>query len=236
MTAPRSAPPLSDQLVSDFPSSVPADESKDKKSFDCQVAELISLTLNSGALQYMSEAGAVAAPISFCRSDDPANSDQLERTTQVPGANCNAANQQGTAAPHELSAISNEQQACSRECFYDYSNGGPQFVADSAATSKFTSSCRVLAQYCDFEGAAAAVACSVGKGHAVLCGTHPELAPHWLGTADAPMHRQDVTGRAHCINTAESVRSKLEQMQDQRQHFWMQLLKACGLGAYLAEG
>lgn len=32
----------------------------------------------------------------------------------------------------------------------------------------------------EWDGAAAAVRCTVGAGTAVLCGTHPELGPRWL--------------------------------------------------------
>ncbi len=39
---------------------------------------------------------------------------------------------------------------------------------------------RALAFFDDYPGTAAAVQCRVGSGVAVLCATHPELAPRWL--------------------------------------------------------
>ena len=39
---------------------------------------------------------------------------------------------------------------------------------------------KVLAYLDDFPGVPAALQCPVGSGVAVLCATHPELAPHWL--------------------------------------------------------
>ena len=73
------------------------------------------------------------------------------------------------------------------ECM-DYSNGGPAFHYDGSWPDKRL---RLLASYVDLpqrscrhshpgEQPAAAVACEVGAGIAVLCGTHPELGPEWL--------------------------------------------------------
>ena len=39
---------------------------------------------------------------------------------------------------------------------------------------------KALAYFDDFPKVSAAVQCRVGSGVAVLCATHPELAPHWL--------------------------------------------------------
>lgn len=84
----------------------------------------------------------------------------------------------------------------------DYCNGGPVFVAaDGGAVPDEGDGFSVLARYelpppppCSSPAAAAAaaggvaaVACVVGAGVAVLCGTHPELAPvaRWLPDAPA---------------------------------------------------
>ena len=68
-----------------------------------------------------------------------------------------------------------------REC-RDYINGGPGFFAldGRCMLASPLPGVQVLATYPERGGAAAALLCAVGRGRAVLCGTHPELHPSWL--------------------------------------------------------
>ena len=81
----------------------------------------------------------------------------------------------------------------------DYCNGGPGFyIAELMSAGNSGSSptpcnatsantrarqqrgVRALAYFDDHAGVPAAVQCCIGSGVAVLCATHPELAPEWL--------------------------------------------------------
>ena len=178
--------------------------------------------------QYMSEAGAVAAPIAQCAGQPEAADTGSVRDTTGPSSS-----QQQSDLASASSASGPDVHPgllAGSECFYDYSNGGPRFDEEAAANGEIPGSqeCRVLATYCDLGNAAAAVACRVGRGKAVLCGTHPELATHWLGTADQPVD-SDAARQLQCISNAATVKGKLEQTQAQRQRFWLYLLQECGL-------
>jgi hypothetical protein len=142
-------------------------------------ARVLLLLLFAG-FDYQTEAGAGAADVQF--TVPPPLAQQLQ--------------QQGRTLLQENSSTN--------WCFtHDYSNGGPLFVThDMQPDVSGLSGVQVLATYCalpDRHGLklsgqqqqqqhnavagiqpAAAVRCSVGAGVAVLCGTHPELAPHWL--------------------------------------------------------
>jgi hypothetical protein len=88
----------------------------------------------------------------------------------------------------------------------DYCNGGPYLTAlDGSPDLDHLPGVTVLAQYCKVPVAAvdpvqqqrqeyarrvAAVRCSVGRGVAVLCGTHPELGPEWLDPCGESNARQ----------------------------------------------
>lgn len=182
----------------------------------------------------MSEAGAVAAPISCCKLRGSAHDSVQGSGQETCAASSPSAKESAISQPTTASHCSSSTEELSDQ-FYDYSNGGPRFVEQQpAGGSSDHSTCEVIAQYCDFAGAAAAVVCSVGKGQAVLCGTHPELAPHWLGSADAPIDKQDSDAKVQCADRAETVKSKLQQTQGQRQQFWAKLMKAAGLEQYLA--
>jgi biotin--protein ligase len=110
------------------------------------------------------------------------------------------------AASHDTGAgsSSSEWASCT-----DYCNGGPFFASlqdGSAAAVEQLPGVTVLARYCDRrapDAAArageqqqrqqrriAAVRCRVGSGVAVLCGTHPELAPAWLDPCGESNARQ----------------------------------------------
>lgn len=105
----------------------------------------------------------------------------------------------------------------------DYCNGGPFFRSDGEEVEEGLG-VSVLARYTGIGGRAAAVKCLVGKGVAVLCGTHPELSPHWLEAAC----RFEAEAAAASGNSkpgqAALVKSKLESSHDGRVRFWRMLL------------
>lgn len=123
----------------------------------------------------------------------------------------------------------------------DYSNGGPAFHYDGSWSSKRL---RLLASYAGLpqrschhlhHGSeqraqpAAAIACEVGAGVAVLCGTHPELHPEWLVG-----HGQGA-GRFSDWGQRTSVAAALTEGAGSRQRFWQLLLQQCRLGPYLEQ-
>ncbi|KAK2077519.1 hypothetical protein QBZ16_004364 [Prototheca wickerhamii] len=135
--------------------------------------------------------------------------------------------------------------------FLDYCNGGCAFLftrhldrAYSAAEQASYPGVSVLARYatsceettaaaeskqmlepCLSPGQAAAVVCAVGQGVAVLCGTHPELAPGSLdGESDA-----DAVYAAHVAR----LRKDLTACDGARWGFWVQLLSAARLESWL---
>ncbi|RMZ57012.1 hypothetical protein APUTEX25_002244, partial [Auxenochlorella protothecoides] len=118
----------------------------------------------------------------------------------------------------------------------DYSNGGPAFHPDAGALPP---GCRALARYADLAGTPlAALACAVGAGRAVLCGTHPELAPHWLGppeSAAVPAQAgvPPLTGGGDQARALQLQRA-LGRHGAARWDLWLLLLEAAGLGAWLA--
>ena len=110
----------------------------------------------------------------------------------------------------------------------DYCNGGPVFCPDAGAAqsgAKF----RVLASYVELGGAAAAVSCRVGAGRVVLCGTHPELAPHWLDKACGAQEEGVCEGVPRGSGQAAGVRAALAADAPARRRFWHMLLSEAGL-------
>ena len=127
----------------------------------------------------------------------------------------------------------------------DYSNGGPSFQYAGSWPSKRV---RLLATYSDLpqpqhEGSstaeehqeqgpagrpAAAVACEIGSGVAVLCGTHPELHPDWL------LGDGQGAGRLADWPQRTQVAAALRDGAAMRQMFWLTLLHECRLGALLS--
>ena len=199
----------------------------------------------------MSEAGAVAAPITYHDAethsqDASTNGHGAQNGTtsaeskdtdlsQIPGSSSQHTAQNGSLFTD--SARPDSDQPGAGRCFYDYSNGGPRFDDEHSQQDEPCRSgggCRVLAQYCDLPGAVAAVACPVGRGRAVLCGTHPELATHWLGAVDPPIDATPHAGQQSCTGSAATVKAKLEQTQALREQFWLGVLRACGLGQHVA--
>lgn len=116
----------------------------------------------------------------------------------------------------------------------DYVNGGPAFFPCSSVPSAGPH--RVLARYAGVPGRpAAAVSCAVGRGVAVLCGTHPELGTRWLGVGDVC---GDGPAAAENVRTDESpgrdagiskLRAALETSQTSRWAFWLFLLSSARL-------
>lgn len=94
-----------------------------------------------------------------------------------------------------------------------------------------------LATYED--GRIAAVRCAVGKGVAVLCGSHPELLPDWLTPATQPdmLMSSGVakTDAPSLASHASSVQRSLAAGAATRWMFWLALLEAAGLGKYLRD-
>ena len=192
---------------------------------------------------YQSEAGARAAPIRF-------------RTSTFNSSDGGSNN--GTNGMWE-------------EC-RDYLNGGPGFLepplplrgtgngADggdifSSKLLTLNSSClpkniEILATFTEHNNAAAAIACQIGFGRAVLCSTHPELMPEWLalppgaGRSDAVLRSVDlenglVDSTSECTTSTctndegeghvEMLRKELLEHQQGRWRFWQTLLIAAGL-------
>ncbi|KAK9825113.1 hypothetical protein WJX74_010003 [Apatococcus lobatus] len=118
---------------------------------------------------------------------------------------------------------------------------------------------KVLAHFNDFPGTPAAVQCRVGCGVAVLCATHPEMAPHWLQSACSC--NQQLPGRSSSSRSSSPrnsrwtdpqvddaagvakhpssqcnaclVRIRLEASKRERQNFWKMLLVQSGLSDWL---
>lgn len=143
----------------------------------------------------------------------------------------------------------------------DYVNGGPQFLSapDGSLLTPETllslnkyHDIRVLARYVDISQSAASLLCRVGQGKAVLCASHPELDPSWLGRP-AGAGRSDYVASLHDGNGGElsaaastkkrtmtaaeqyieNLRLKLEGNQQQRWEYWRLLLSSAGLDEYL---
>ena len=196
---------------------------------------------------YQSEKGAIAAPIKF-----------KSRISVGPGS----------------SSSSTDNSVVWEEC-KDYLNGGPGFLEVSLDTinsngnggalrgsyltkesSYIPENIEILATFTDHNDAAAAIACHVGLGRAVLCSTHPELAPDWLalpsgaGRSDAVLSSVDLEkktytnssgGNSMTVSVSNSVktenddghvdmlRSELVVHESGRWKFWRTLLIAAGL-------
>lgn len=221
---------------------------------------------------YQSEKGARAAPIRFKKSSSSHSSSSSSNSTS-----------------NGINGISNceNRGVAWMEC-KDYLNGGPGFLeppkhpylepprslgdggSHGAAVIDYLSltSClpqniEILATFSDHNNAAAAVACQVGLGCAVLCATHPELTPEWLslpagaGRSDAVLSSGDldlddstykitrgdtVTSTIRSIGVAsegeghvESLKRELQEHERGRWHFWRTLLIAAGLEDVLVE-
>ena len=129
----------------------------------------------------------------------------------------------------------------------DYSNGGPFFqplaegpaarqvmAASAGAAENFT----VLAVYTEKEDAIAALKCHVGRGRAVLVGTHPELAPKWLASqTDAvaidQSFREDCPTQQSDEDVREGVREQLQRWSKERHEYLCMLLHEAGLGKHV---
>ena len=110
----------------------------------------------------------------------------------------------------------------------DYCNGGPVFCPDAGAAQP-GANIFVLATYVELGGAAAAVSCRVGAGRVVLCGTHPELAPHWLDKACGAQEEGVCEGVPRGSGQAAGVRAALAAGAPARRRFWDMLLSEAGV-------
>jgi hypothetical protein len=125
-------------------------------------------------------------------------------------------------------------EGLTRECV-DYVNGGCAFHAFPAARAP--RDFEVLARYAVLAGGApAAVLCRVGAGHAVLCGTHPELDMSFLGAPDGATDAAGPRGGgcAPCDARCAGVRAALEAGAAARGKYWRALLAHAGLERLLA--
>jgi biotin--protein ligase len=124
----------------------------------------------------------------------------------------------------------------------DYANGGPAFELSSGAVLAAEAPVEgvtLLATYdAERDHAAAAVACRVGQGCAVLCGTHPELPHGWLAPAawraDAVGGEAPAQDAAHAAHVAR-LREQLEASGAGRWRLWRTLLTAAALEGLLRE-
>jgi biotin--protein ligase len=138
---------------------------------------------------------------------------------------------EGPAAQRARDAAPGAWERC-----VDYCNGGPMFCAERGARgqdSGFSPGFAVLAEYAELGGAPAAVRCRVGAGRAVLVGTHPELAPHWLDAACAPggpTGEGRGGGAAPVLQArAAGVREALAAGAASRRRLWRMLLSEAGM-------
>ena len=177
--------------------------------------------------RYESEAGAHAALISFYPQQSSAT--HAACADSVASA---AASRHSRAAAHEWATCR------------DYTNGGPAFWPSEACRDK---PFRVLAVYAEKSDALAAVSCVVGRGAAVLVGTHPELDPSWLQRESdrVPAVEENLrristgtaaAGAESLIAVRQGVREQLERSAQERHLFWTALLEAAGLAQYLIAG
>jgi hypothetical protein len=143
----------------------------------------------AAGFDYLTEAGAVAAQVEF----------------SVPQQLSSLLDQQDRSSSSSSGMTAGQQKDDSRwVTAFDYSNGGPVLLAaDGSPDLEQLPAVTVLARYGQLPpsaaaalaqpghqqqvqqrqsaaGRVAAVRCAVGKGVAVLCGTHPELGPEWL--------------------------------------------------------
>ena len=141
---------------------------------------------------YQSENGAIAAPIKFKASNSSVFHNSGDDGTNMSG-----------------------DDGAWMEC-RDYLNGGPGFL-EPDSPSKFLSLCsclppniEILATFSEHNNAAAAIACQIGLGRAVLCSTHPELTPEWLalpsgaGRSDAVLSSVDLENSNYKNQTSGS--------------------------------
>ena len=151
---------------------------------------------------YQSESGAVACPVRFKLSKTRAAQPRAENASQSPSVGA---------------AVANKSPSWS--LCHDYSNGGPWFVLDKG--SSYNETVRQIAVYAGVADRTAAVACKVGQGVAVLCGTHPELHPDWLLPAE------DCT--AAVLRQHTCLQNDLHASHASRREFWLRLLQECRL-------
>jgi len=126
----------------------------------------------------------------------------------------------------------------------DYVNGGPLFFLPSGClvgiNTRLPQGMDILATYPDHNHAAAALSCSIGLGRAVLCSSHPELAPGWLGVPSGGTRSDGEQVQGSLFNGEEEkgyfddakaavLREELERHADGRWKLWTSLLLAAGL-------
>lgn len=124
----------------------------------------------------------------------------------------------------------------------DYSNGGPSFKPFTSMHGEVDTPERafqVLAVYTEKEDAIAALKCCIGKGVALLVGTHPELDPKWLASQrDTVAIDQGLKDRIddtldHDGEVRERVKEQLERCSTERKLYIDMLLGEAGLYKHL---
>lgn len=178
---------------------------------------------------YLTEAGAVAAQVGF----------------SVPQELSALLDQQDCSSSSDMTS-GHQEDGRTWITTFDYANGGPVLLAvDGNPDLKQLPSVTVLARYGqlppsaapapaqpahqqqrqrqDATGRVAAVRCAVGKGVAVLCGTHPELGPEWLdpcgesNAAQGPQPPEAATSSPSAQAAAAAGASIPQQQREQGQ-------------------
>ena len=167
------------------------------------------------AFCYRSEAGTHAARLTF---------QPHKLASLVPKVAKIGQNGPGSASQDDRGSHAGDGAAVSTTKTRDYSNGGPAFLEKGSGRKD---TC-VLATYDDHGDLPAAVRCCVGKGLAVLVGTHPELHPDWLRGSSS-----EGAGQESKCRRVESVRLALLEDAQQRMLFWRTLLCEAGLADFL---
>lgn len=94
----------------------------------------------------------------------------------------------------------------------------------------------VLAVYIEKGNAIAAMKCSIGRGVALLVGTHPELDPKWLASQPDTV-AIDQGLREESVRSDEAVRKhvrdQLERCSAERRQYFNMLMHEAGLGKYI---
>ena len=126
----------------------------------------------------------------------------------------------------------------------DYSNGGPFFepfgspVARGDEGDNEMQAFQILAVYTEKSNAIAALKCSIGKGLALLVGTHPELDPKWLASQRDTVAidqglKDSSNAERHDEDVRKHVKEQLERCSAERKLYIDMLLYEAGLGGYL---
>ena len=96
----------------------------------------------------------------------------------------------------------------------------------------------MLAVYTEKDNAIAALKCCIGRGTAVLVGTHPELESKWLASQPDTVAideglKDGTSSHRSTEEVREHVREELEKCSKGRKQFFSMLLHEAGLGEHI---